>query len=87
MYISSVVDLQENLYKVAVCLYCILSGIHLQKSRYKVAVYISYHVVILRKVYIKLWNAYIITCSPAGKLIKVAAGLYYHVFICMNANI
>ena len=46
-----------------------------------------YHVFILRKVYIKLRNAYIITCSPTGKLIKAAARLYYHVFICRNVNI
>ena len=87
MYISSGVYLQEIWHKVAVCLYSILSRVHLQKSRYKVAVCISHHVVILRRVYIKLWNAYIITCSPAGKLLKVAAGLYYHVLMCMNVNI
>ena len=65
----------------------ISSRVYLQESRYKAAVCISHHVLILRKVYIKLLNVYIITCLSSGKLIKLAAGLYYHVFICMNVNI
>ena len=36
---------------------------------------------ICRKVYIKLRYVYIITCSSAGKLIKVAACIYHHVFV------
>ena len=89
MYISSGVHLQESSYKVAICIYhqsFICKKIDV-KLRY---VYILYYdVFILRKVYtpIKLRNAYIITCSPTGKLIKVAARLYYHVFICRNVNI
>ena len=65
----------------------ISSRVHLQESWYRVAVYIYYHVFICRKVHIKLRYPYIITCSSAGKLIKVGACLYYHVFICINVDI
>ena len=60
MYISSVVHLQENIYKVAVWIYSILSRLNLQKNRYKIAVSISHHVFTCRKVD-KSWGTVILS--------------------------
>ena len=53
----------------------ISSRVHLEENWYKFGVCIYHQVFICRKVDIKLWYLYIITCSSAGKLIQ-SSGMY-----------
>ena len=66
----------------------ISSGVHLQESWYKVAVYIYHQVFMCRKVDIKLRYVYILSrVHLQESWYKVAVCIYHHVFICWKINI